>query len=202
MLAHLLKGLRQGIDGLHVQVVGGLVQEQDVGAAERDAGEYHARLLPAAELADGLQVVVPAQPEAAQLLRASAPASAPPARHSVPRTCYAFDLVLDRCNFRADLLEVSVCTLNLLQNTTASRRVLRSTAPLHQPRLGALVHEVFHRGSNPYFSLRPDIDEQNCSARYTGLTFASASPSGKGSRSTGCSNTHLDQARLKVNQKR
>ncbi len=50
---------------------------------ERDAGEHHARLLPAAQLADRLQVVVPAQAEAAQLrphllrlharLRAAAP---------------------------------------------------------------------------------------------------------------------------------
>ena len=68
MLAHLLKGLRQGINGLHVQVVGGLVQEQDVGVAQGDAGEDDARLLAAAELADGLQVVVPGQPKPAQLL--------------------------------------------------------------------------------------------------------------------------------------
>ena len=53
---------------LHVQVVGGLVQQQNVRVAQRDAGEDDARLLAAAELADGLQVVVPAQPKPAQLL--------------------------------------------------------------------------------------------------------------------------------------
>ena len=61
------QGVRQRIDALHVQVVGGLVQEQDVRVAQRDAGEHHARLLPAAQLADGLQMVVPAQAKAPQL---------------------------------------------------------------------------------------------------------------------------------------
>ncbi len=50
------------------RVVCGLVQEQDVRVAQGDAGEDHARLLPTAELADGLQVVVPRQPKPAQLL--------------------------------------------------------------------------------------------------------------------------------------
>ena len=68
VMAHLLKGLCQSVDGLHVQVVGGLVQEQDVGVTKGDAGEDHARLLAAAELADGLQVMVPRQPKPAQLL--------------------------------------------------------------------------------------------------------------------------------------
>ena len=49
-------------------MVCGLVQEQDVGMAKGDAGEDHARLLASAELADGLQVVVPRQPKPAQLL--------------------------------------------------------------------------------------------------------------------------------------
>ena len=65
---HILEGLGQGVNGLHVQVVGGLVQQKYMRVAQRYAGEDHARLLAAAELADGLQVVVPAQPKAAQLL--------------------------------------------------------------------------------------------------------------------------------------
>ena len=39
-----------------------------MGMAKGDAGEDHARLLASAELADGLQVVVPRQPKPAQLL--------------------------------------------------------------------------------------------------------------------------------------
>ena len=34
---------------LHVQVVGGLIEQQDVRLAEGDAGEHHPRLLPACE---------------------------------------------------------------------------------------------------------------------------------------------------------
>ena len=49
-------------------MIGGLVQKQDVGIGEGDAGEDHTRLLAAAELADRLQVVVPAQPEPPELL--------------------------------------------------------------------------------------------------------------------------------------
>lgn len=39
-------GARQGVDGLDVQVVGGLVEQEDVGARLRQLGEAHAALQP------------------------------------------------------------------------------------------------------------------------------------------------------------
>ncbi len=60
-------GVTQRVDGLHVEMVGGLVQQQDVWVGQRDGGEHHARLLPARQLADGLQVVVALEAKAPQL---------------------------------------------------------------------------------------------------------------------------------------
>ena len=39
---HLFQGVCQGVDGLHVQVVGRLVQQQDVGVGQVDGGEHDA----------------------------------------------------------------------------------------------------------------------------------------------------------------
>jgi len=47
-------------------VVGGLVEQQDVGVGQADGGEHHPGFLAPAELADGLQVVVPGQAEPAR----------------------------------------------------------------------------------------------------------------------------------------
>jgi hypothetical protein len=43
----LVQRVTQRVDGLHVQVVGGLVQQQDVGVAQADRREHDARLLAA-----------------------------------------------------------------------------------------------------------------------------------------------------------
>ena len=64
---HLLKSICQCIDGLHVEMVGGLVQQQDVGLRQGDGGEDDTRFLSAGQLADGLQMVMPAQAKAPQL---------------------------------------------------------------------------------------------------------------------------------------
>mmetsp|Transcript_13540 Transcript_13540/g.33229 ORF Transcript_13540/g.33229 Transcript_13540/m.33229 type:complete len:216 (-) Transcript_13540:259-906(-) len=48
-------------------MVGGLIQQQDVRLHERDGGEHDARLLPARQLADGCEVVLPRQTKLAQL---------------------------------------------------------------------------------------------------------------------------------------
>ena len=58
--------IRQRIDRLHVEVVGGFVQQEDVRVGEGHSGKHDARLLAAAKLDDGLQVVVTAQTELAQ----------------------------------------------------------------------------------------------------------------------------------------
>jgi hypothetical protein len=44
----------EGIDGLHVEVVGGLVQEEDVGVGQSDCNEHDTGLLATGELEDGL----------------------------------------------------------------------------------------------------------------------------------------------------
>lgn len=51
---------------LHVKMVGGLIQEQDVRLQQADGGEHDARLLAAAQLADGRVVVLPPQPKPPQ----------------------------------------------------------------------------------------------------------------------------------------
>mmetsp|Transcript_19691 Transcript_19691/g.58405 ORF Transcript_19691/g.58405 Transcript_19691/m.58405 type:complete len:447 (-) Transcript_19691:1023-2363(-) len=62
----LLDRVAQRVDRLHVKVVGGLVEQQDVRALQADAREDDARLLAAAQLADGRQVVSAGEPKAAQ----------------------------------------------------------------------------------------------------------------------------------------
>lgn len=47
-----LDGLSQGVDGLNVQMVGGLIQQQQVGVLHADHTKDDAALLPIAQLAD------------------------------------------------------------------------------------------------------------------------------------------------------
>lgn len=48
----LIDGIGQGIDGLDVQVVGGLVQEEHVGVLPGQPGQAHAALLPIRQVPD------------------------------------------------------------------------------------------------------------------------------------------------------
>mmetsp|Transcript_10863 Transcript_10863/g.47048 ORF Transcript_10863/g.47048 Transcript_10863/m.47048 type:complete len:268 (-) Transcript_10863:1681-2484(-) len=74
----LVQGVAEGVDGLHVEVVGGLVHEENVGIAEMDSGEHHASLLASRELHNWRQVVVARETKlsklGANLLRLVAPA--------------------------------------------------------------------------------------------------------------------------------
>ncbi len=45
-------GLSQGINGLNVQMVGGLIQQQQVGVLHADHAEHNAAFLPITQLAD------------------------------------------------------------------------------------------------------------------------------------------------------
>ena len=45
-------GVGEGVDGLHVEMVGGLVQQQHVRHLPRQPGEHHAALLPVRQLLD------------------------------------------------------------------------------------------------------------------------------------------------------
>jgi hypothetical protein len=59
------QGDAQGVDGLDVEVVGGLVQEQQMGCHEGQLHKYHSSLLAAAQVADwnrvcmSLQTILP-----------------------------------------------------------------------------------------------------------------------------------------------
>ena len=50
--AEVVDGLRQGVDGLHVQVVGGFVQEEEVRGLPGQPGEHHPAPLAVRELPD------------------------------------------------------------------------------------------------------------------------------------------------------
>jgi hypothetical protein len=55
------QGDAQGVDGLDVEVVGGLVQEQQMGSHEGQLHEHHSSLLAAAQVADWNSVCVSLQ---------------------------------------------------------------------------------------------------------------------------------------------
>ena len=49
-------GVGEGVDGLHVEVVGGLVEEQHVRRLPRQPREHHATPLPVGQLLDGARL--------------------------------------------------------------------------------------------------------------------------------------------------
>ena len=46
-------GVGESVDGLHVEMVGGFVEEEEMGNLVRDVGEHNATLLTVGELLDG-----------------------------------------------------------------------------------------------------------------------------------------------------
>lgn len=52
---------------LHVQMICGFIQQQDVWLLQADGGEHHARFLPPGELADGGEMMLALEPKAPQL---------------------------------------------------------------------------------------------------------------------------------------
>ena len=63
----ILERLLEGAEGLDVEIVGRLVEQQDVGARLQDLGEVDAVALTAGELADLLLLVVAAEVEAREV---------------------------------------------------------------------------------------------------------------------------------------
>ena len=51
-------GIGQGINGLYVQVIGGLVQEEHVGILSRQPSEAHSTFLTVRQVPDGTHLVV------------------------------------------------------------------------------------------------------------------------------------------------
>mmetsp|Transcript_1455 Transcript_1455/g.4741 ORF Transcript_1455/g.4741 Transcript_1455/m.4741 type:complete len:1203 (-) Transcript_1455:776-4384(-) len=62
-----LERVRQRVDGLHVQMVGGLIEEQDVRVGQGDGGKDDPGLLSSGKLHDWLKMVVSGQPKFAEL---------------------------------------------------------------------------------------------------------------------------------------
>ena len=63
----LVQRVSERVDGLHVEMVRGLVHEKDVRVTEADGGEHHARLLTSGELDDGGEMVMARESELSEL---------------------------------------------------------------------------------------------------------------------------------------
>jgi len=65
-----LDGLDEGVDGLHVQVVRGLIEQQQVGGRDEKLAEQHSALLAAGEHAHLLRALSPSNIMTPQMARA------------------------------------------------------------------------------------------------------------------------------------